>query len=291
MVAARPSDKSYLTRSGLRIHYLDWGNAAATPLVLIHGLRSHAHAWDLVVPELSSDYHILSLDVRGRGDSAWDPLCNYNTPTYVSDVEDLVAALGLQRMVLMGHSMGGAITILYASTHPDQVTGAVIVDSGPQGETPTPGSQRITREVETTPVTFPSWDQAKAFLRQQRPTASEESMRIRLQNTLKELPDGTVTWRYDHRGLLEARRNPGPRVDMWPYVRGIRCPTLIVRGGRSDVFMAETAQQMVQAMPHATWVEIPNAGHPVWDDNLTDFNREVARFLRGLVRQGIARAS
>ena len=290
---ATPADMFYTTRSGLRIHYLDWGNAGVTPLILIHGLRAHAHTWDLVVPELINDYHVLALDVRGRGDSDWDPQYNYNTATYVSDVEDLVHEQGFEQVVLMGHSMGGSISMVYASTHPDRVTGAVIVDSGPQDETPTPGSQRIGREVETTPISFSSWDDAKAFLREQRPNASEESMRIRVQNTLKELPDGTVTWRYDPRCLQEVRRNPelSQRVDMWPHVRAIRCPTLIVRGGRSDVFMAETAQQMVEVMANGRWTEVPDAGHPVWDDNLDGFNREVSAFLKGLVKQGSASRS
>ena len=73
---------------------------------------------------------------------------------------------------------------------------------------------------------------------------------------------------------------------MWPHVRAIRCPALIVRGGHSDVFMADTAQQMVEVMANGRWVEVPDAGHPVWDDNLGDFNREVSIFLKGLIKQG-----
>ncbi|MBI4311941.1 MAG: alpha/beta hydrolase [Chloroflexi bacterium] len=278
-----PMDGFYLTRDGLRIHYLDWGNPNAMPLVLIHGLRAYAHTWDLVAQELRNDFHVIAVDVRGRGDSDWDPNHNYFTATYCMDVEDLVSYLEIKKLAIIGHSMGGATAILYAGRYPDRLSAAVIVDAGPAAEPPTPGIVRIGNELSTTPATFRSWDDAANFLRAQRPTASEESMRIRLRASLKQLPDGAVTWKYDLRGLQEARGNPAGRIDLWPYLRAIKCPTLIVRGARSDVFLPPMAQRMVATMASARLVEVSNAGHPVWDDNLAGFNREVKAFLSRLL--------
>lgn len=278
--ASVPESRFYTTRDGLGIHYLDWGNEGAVPLILIHGLRAYANTWDLVAEELRDLFHIIAVDVRGRGNSDWDPNHSYFTATYCNDVEDLVEHLRLQRVTLMGHSMGGATAILYASQFPDKIAAAVVVDAGPATDPPAPGIERIGKELTTTPVSFQSWEEARGFLRRQRPAASEESMDIRVRSSLKELPGGEVTWKYDLRGLQEARNNPAGRIDLWPHVRSMQCPTLLVRGARSDVYLPDVAQRMVESMANASLVEVANAGHPVWDDNLGDFNRAARGFLK-----------
>src|SRR5438445_4832107 len=121
------SDK-FVTVNGLRIHYLEWDNPGAPILIMLHGLRSYAHVWDGVARPLADGYHILALDQRGRGDSDWSPDASYSTEAYVSDLEQLVQSLGLNRFILIGHSMGGANTIVFTARHPDQVIAAVIED-------------------------------------------------------------------------------------------------------------------------------------------------------------------
>ena len=89
---ATVSDK-FATVNGLRIHYLEWENPAAPTIVMLHGLRSYAHVWGPVARPLADGYHILAIDQRGRGDSAWSPDAAYNTEAYVSDLEQLVDQL------------------------------------------------------------------------------------------------------------------------------------------------------------------------------------------------------
>jgi len=160
----------FITVNGLRLHYLDWGNERATPVVLLHGLRGFAHTWDPVARPLADRFHLLALDQRGRGESEWAPEAEYNTDAYVSDIEGFVDQLGLRQFVLVGHSMGGANTLAYTSKHPDRVKAAVIEDVGP-GSLDSPGSARIAREMEATPVRFSSWAEAEAFCRKERPGA------------------------------------------------------------------------------------------------------------------------
>ena len=269
------------TVNGLRIHYLDWGDQKAMPMVLLHGLRSFAHDWDGVSQEFSDRYRVIAFDHRGRGNSDWDPELRYHTQSYVSDLEQLVDQLGLDRFVLIGHSMGGANTMVYASQHPDRVAAAVIEDMGPRSAVQSTGSNRIATELENTPMEFASWAEAEAMWRKQRPLISEEAMRLRLENTLKELPGGKVTWKYDLQGIMKVMQDPDParQVDLWPHVRGLQCPTLVLRGAMSDVLSGETAEEMAKANPNVRWTEVPNATHYVHDDNLEFFNQEVSRFL------------
>lgn len=272
------ADKS-LTVNGLRIHYLDWGNQGAAPLILLHGLRSYAHSWDGVAREFAGRYHVMAIDQRGRGESDWSPNAEYHTEAYVSDLEELISQIGLKRFVLMGHSMGGTNTIVYASRHPDQIRGAIVVDMGPAplSAPGNPGSSRTAQELENTPVAFDSWGEARAFYRRERPTWAEGAYPL----PMKETADGKVTWQYDLQGIREARRRGSPSgpIDLWPHVRNLRCPTLVLRGAISDVLAAETCRAMQKANSNLQWVEVPAAGHTLYIDNLSYFNQEVSRFL------------
>ena len=102
----KPQDKT-VNANGLNIHYLDWGNPTATPMVLLHGLRGHAHSWDDISAAFCQDFHVMALDQRGRGETDWAKDGNYTTEAYVADLEGFCGALGLDSFVLVGHSMGG----------------------------------------------------------------------------------------------------------------------------------------------------------------------------------------
>lgn len=274
----------FIKVNGLRIHYADWGNDRAQPMIMLHGLRSFARVWDGVAHALCDRYHILALDQRGRGDSDWAPDGNYFTEAYVSDLEQFVGQLRLDRCILVGHSMGGANTIVYAARHPEKVAAAVIEDMGPRAANPSQGMMRIGQELDETPKEFRSWAEAEAFWRNQRPLISQEAMQVRLQATLKQPPDGKIVWKYDLEGIKKARLNTDParQVDLWPHVRNLKCPTLVVRGGLSDILSRETAEAMAKDNPNLRWVEVPKATHSVHEDNLEGFNQEVGRFLNGL---------
>jgi esterase len=271
----------FVNVNGLRLHYLEWGTAASPAIILLHGLRGSAHTWDLVAEPLSDRFHLLALDQRGRGESDWAPDTTYTRDTYVADVEQLAAQLGLARFVLIGHSMGGANALAYAAGHPDQIKAAVIEDMGPSTSPPQPGTARIGRELDAAPASFRSWSEAEAYTRELRPGTSEEGIRTAVQNSFKQNADGTVTWKYDLAGIRSARRlaSGQPPADLWPFVRGLRCPTLVLHGEKSDILAAETARAMCDANPLIRWADIAGARHFVHDDNIADYNRELQRFL------------
>ena len=289
MITQAEVHDGFVKVNGLRIHYVDWGNEAAQPLIMLHGLRSFAHNWDRVAEAFRDRYHVMALDQRGRGDSDWDPEANYYTKSYVSDLAGFIEQLNLKRVILAGHSMGGTNVLVYTSEHPDVVDAVVVEDMGPRGATPTAAGARIAGELGKTPPDFESWAAAEAFLRAERPNIAEDALRLRMANALREQPanslreqsDPRVAWKLDIQGIVRARQkaDASTEVDLWPHVRNLRCPTLVLRGANSDSLAWSTAQEMAAANDNIHAVEVPGATHYVHDDNLDVFVAEVTKLL------------
>ena len=136
----------------LDLHYLEWGDVGAPPVVMVHGLTGNAHAFDNLAPHFASRYHVISVDVRGRGDSGWAEDGDYSNDAYVADLEGLRQALGLERLSLVGTSMGGRISLTYAGTYPDRVERTVLNDIGP--EVDPRGGSRIATGIHDAVTTF-----------------------------------------------------------------------------------------------------------------------------------------
>ena len=274
----KPQDKT-VKANGLNLHYLDWGTAGKPPLVMLHGLRGHAHSWDDVSVALCPDFHVLALDQRGRGDSDWAPGGDYSTPSFVADLHAFIEGLGLDKFILIGHSMGGRISMAFTGQYPDLVEKLVIVDIGPLLDPA--GGDRITREMKAVPEEFDTFEDVVAYMSKQNRFASDEVLRRRLTYATKELPNGKFGWRYDL-AIREQRRQGtgGPPADLWPAVRNITCPTLVVRGAETDTLGAEMAREMEETLAKGKLVQVDRAGHMVFEDNPDDFIAEVTAFLR-----------
>ena len=273
----QPLDKT-VSANGINLHYLDWGNGSAPPVLLVHGLRGHAHSWDDVSGALCQDYHVLALDQRGRGDSEWAPDGDYSGAAYVADLVSFCGSLRLDSFILVGHSMGGRNSIAFASKHSDQLKKLIIVDIGPTVDPA--GGARITTEMQQVPEEFDSLNAVVEYMSKQNRFASDQVVRRRLQYATRELPNGKIGWRYDL-AIREQRRNgtAPPAEDLWPMLPNISCPTLIVRGKQTDLLPAEVAQRMVATLPDASLVEIDQAGHMVFEDNPEDFIVAVRSWL------------
>ena len=266
-----------LTLNGLRFHYRDWGNASAQPMVCLHGFTSHAHSWDTFAAAMRERYHVLALDQRGHGETDW--ATDYQPARRVEDLEAFVSSLGLERLVLVGLSMGGWTAFSYAAKHPGSVERLVIVDIAP--EIDPRGAQRIANNTRAKDV-FADPEEAVALARALNPRPPEAELRARTLHNLVQRPDGTWTWRYDvalRNGTASVRATPEEAQAMWPLLRKISCPTLLVRGVDSDILSPELAQRMVASIPNCRLVEVPNSGHAVPFDNPTGFVQAVQTFL------------
>lgn len=276
----------FLDVNGLKHRYLEWGAPSATPVVLLHGLRSYAHTWDPIAAALSASYRLIAPDLRGRGESDWDPHQDYYPDRYLADLESLVAQLGLGRFALVGHSLGGTVTYAYAAAHPDQVVAAVVEDIGPGSSTDTAGAERILRELSITPAGFDSLGDVYAYWRSIRPGVSDEALASRVEHTVRPAAGGRWEWRLDMAGIAAARcrSDPARAIDLWACVERLRCPTLVIRGGRSDFLPAETCAELSRRQPLVRWHEIPDAGHYTHDDAPARFLELVTGFLRETLR-------
>ena len=275
----QPKSKN-ITANGINLHYLDWGTEGQPPMVLLHGLRGHANVWEDVALALCNDYHVYSLDQRGRGDTDHAPGGDYSTDAFVADLKGFVDAIGLDKFILFGHSMGGRNSMAFAGQYPDRLERLCIVDIGPRIE-PT-GGNRITEELRNLPPQFDTFEDALAHVQTGNRFASEPVMRRRLAGQSQELPNGKIGWKFDP-AIREQRINgtAAPAADLWPTLERITCPTLLVRGMETDLLTEETARQMVDTLAQGTLAEIQRAGHMVFEDNPADFIAAVKTWLAG----------
>jgi pimeloyl-ACP methyl ester carboxylesterase len=260
--AAPQPTSAFATLNGWRFHFLDWGNEAAPPVLLLHGFTGHARQWDFEARALRSKFHVVALDQRGHGDS--DAAKVYGTLPMVDDLAAFVDDRGFDRVSLVGLSMGGVNAFHYTAQHPDRVERLVLGDIGP--EVAPEGLQRI-RTLVASRDTFASVDDAFEFLASNNPRATEWALRHRVAHNLRALPDGTLTWKYDRalRDGTAARMDVTPD-EQWARWRAIAVPTLVVRGAESDILSVEVAQRMLEEQPNAELVTIDGAGHTVTTD-------------------------
>ena len=275
----QPKSKT-VNANGINIHYLDWGTEGNPPLVMLHGLRGHANVWADVAESLCGEYHVYSMDQRGRGDTDHAPGGDYSSDAFVEDLKGLVDALGLDKFILFGHSMGGRNSMAFGGKYPERLEKLCIVDIGPRIEAT--GGNRITEELRNIPPQFDNFEDALAHVQTGNRFASEPVMRRRLAGQTNVASDGTVSWKFDP-AIREQRINgtAAPAVDLWPALEEIKCPTLVVRGTETDLLTVETAQQMIDTLAQGSLVEIERAGHMVFEDNPSDFIDAVKGWLNG----------
>jgi len=254
----------FININGLRLHYLDFGKRGKPPLICIHGLSGNAHNFDALAPNLIADYHVISIDVRGRGDSQWGPMEEYNQTNYSSDLAALIDQLQFPRVTLIGTSMGGGIAMLYSGGYPQRVERIVLNDVGPEVD-PT-GIKRITDYMSTAPVGFSSLKEVATYFRQNYPVMrvmQEQELIEFVKWAVRPAENGTLRWKMDPaiRNLPRSGTSARP-LDMWvPYAR-ITAPVLVIRGADSDILARATAQRMRAVLPELTTVvEVPAVGH------------------------------
>ena len=272
---AEPQDGE-LTANGLRFHYLDWGNPGKTAILLLHGALQQAHSWDFVALSLCGDYRVLALDARGHGDSQWAPDGDYSLDAHQGDLDGIVDGLGLEQLILVGHSMGGRNAYVFASRHPDMVKGLAIVDTGPQVRPQGQGRIQRFREL---PDELDSYHEFASRVQEYTGRPRKQILGA-LKYIIRQRPDGKWTWKYD-----KLLRSPDyitaswPTERLWECLADIRCPTLIVRGSESDLFDEEVMTRMLQLIPGSASATVPKAGHLVPGDNPVDFVKALRTLL------------
>ena len=274
-----PASSHFVDAGGVRLHYLDYGGeepggVARPTLLCIHGSAANAHWFDFVATDLRADFRVLSLDQRGHGDSEWAADADYTYASYALDLAAVVAALGIDDIVLVGHSMGGMVALAYAATAPRQVGKLVIVDT-----TMKLSAERVSmlRGIGDRPGR--SYASRAAYVENYRlrPAGANEvpgTVRHLAETGCRQFDDGQWRNKFD-RKVYASRVG----IEGLPYWEQINIPSLYIKGELSDRMNPQIAADMYARCPQLQFGEVPAANHHVTLDNPSGFNAVLRQFL------------
>jgi pimeloyl-ACP methyl ester carboxylesterase len=269
------SSTGHFVRAGdLKLHYLDYGTPGLPPMLCIHGGAGHAHWYDFVAPGFNKDYHVLSVDLRGHGDSEPVDPPAYSYSDYAADLDKAVVALGLDQFVLMGHSMGGMVSLVYSATYPGRVAKLVIVDTSMNLP---PERIALMRGVGEKPLRDydDKEDMVSRFkLRPGDSLATPQIVRYVAERGVKEVGG---KWQYKFDRLVYATREPYNAIPLWDK---IKIPALLVKGDRSERISQKIYDAVKARAPQVELVEVSSSDHHITLDNPTGFIEKVRPFLQ-----------
>jgi esterase len=265
----------------MRFHFLEWGHVDSPAIVLLHGGHQSAHSWDLVSLYLAQQYRVLALDQRGHGDSEWARDVSYTNDEMSLDAEAFIAAMGLRRPLLIGHSMGGRNALLLIRRNPSLPRAAVIVDVGP--ELSERGRAAIAGFVQENQ----EFDDLEHFVRNVRrydPYRSREHIERTVKYNMLQRADGKFVSKCDSNPRrLGIVRGSGPSENITlEDAMGFDLPVLVVRGANSSILAPDAAERFADALPRGRLVTVPDCGHNVHGQNTKGFIGALGDFLETL---------
>jgi len=271
----------------LKLQFWDWGQNGKPSLLLVHGGLDHARNWDWVARALREHFHVYAMDLRGHGNSAWAPGALYSIAEHVLDLSALADVIADFPIYLIGHSLGGILTLLYSGIYPDRVRKTVSIEGlglpiTHRVHKPAPerfGSwiANVRQAERREPRSYPNLESAVARMKEANPRLSDEVARHLTLHGTNWNSDGSLIWKFDN----YARIFPpyGHHLEDFRTVLGeIACPVLLFWGMESWAQDPETDGRASLIKNHRL-VKVPGAGHWVHHDRLDLFLHETERFL------------
>ena len=284
-----PTSHSYVSQR-LKLHYDDWGNRDAPPLLLLHGGRDHSRNWDWTARALRNDWHIIAPDWRGHGDSQWSADGEYKMLTYIYDLAQLIHQQKLAPVTIVAHSMGGSIALRYAGLYPESVRRIVAIE----GLGPSPKmlaerqaidfAQRTRDWIEKkraasarTPRRYASIDDCLQRMREENRHLSEEQARHLTIHGVNQNEDGTFGWKFDpYLNIWGDSDMTQEQVEtLWSR---ITAPALLMYGANSWASNPETDGR-IRHFNTARVTVYENAGHWLHHDQFDRFIADLNAFL------------
>lgn len=252
----------------------DWGGGGAR-ILLAHGMAAHTGWWDPVVRRWHGVLHAVAVDFRGHGDSGRIADGNYSPEAWVEDLESVRRALGWERFILCGHSMGARIVLQYAALHPERLRGVVAVDFLAELRADKPS--RFARARNRPQPVYATPDAVADRFRLEPDGTSLDAAALRAlgRESLVQTPGGW-TWKFDWRAL-GVRYEP-----IWPLLKDVRAPALIARGEHSTIMSREELARVVRGLPDGRALEVPGAHHHVPLDQPAALAAAIAEFAAAL---------
>ncbi len=263
-----PQRDEYLIADDTTLHIIEWGDSG-TPIICIHGLTANAFCYQPIADELANEHRVIAYDLRGRGDSD-KPEDGYSVPIHAADLAELIDELGLQRPIIIGHSLGALIALYFAAHHPDKLSKLVLIDAGgplpwntPAEQpawlsasisrlgTPVPSFKEYTDRLKMLPMLGPYWN---------------EYVDIYFQHDVLTESDGSVVAKAYREGIIEEglRFAEAQPELQWAHVQ---IPTLLLRAGHglfsdNDQLLPEaTAAAIQQGIADCRFINYPQLNH------------------------------
>lgn len=286
---AGPVSHSFISQR-LRLHYVDWGNPDAPPLILQHGGRDHCRSWDWVAEAFRRDWHVLAPDLRGHGDSAWSPDGDYSNDAFVYDFAQFVHQLGYDQVTIVGHSLGGNITTQFTGLYPAKVRKLVNIEGlGPapallaEREARSRGEQLrdwIANRRQASariPRRYPTLEAAYARMKEENGFLTDEQARHLTVHGASRNEDGTWSWKFDNYLNVWPASQPLPEWthELWS---AITCPMLMFYGTESFASNPEKDSR-IGYFQDARLKVYEHAGHWLHHDQLDRFVADVKGFI------------
>jgi esterase len=272
-------DEYFVEIDGLRLHVQDYGSAGKPPMLCVHGGGANGHWYDFVAHGFTADYHVRAIDLRGHGDSDWDNSDppNYNYSRHAADIHELTEKLDLRDFVLIGHSMGGAISSMYAATYPGRASALIIVDSNL-----IMSPERIASFQAVADRPAREYATQQEFIQNYRvrpggSTARPEALRYIAQHSGRRFDDGL--WRHKVDRRTYSNRELYDSLALWDR---IRIPALLMKAACSPRMTLDAIAEIKSRAPQVKMTLVPDADHHITLDNPTGFIRAARDFLAGI---------
>ena len=264
--------------NSVRLAADEWGDPAGPLVLLQHGGGQTRHAWKGAGEALGrAGYHTFALDARGHGDSTWAADGDYGQDVMVADLRALIAHLGGRRPVLVGASMGGGVSLVATGEGHIDAAALVLVDTAPHLEAE--GTQKIQAFMGQKPEGFESLEEVADAIASYQPHRKRSRDLSGLAKNVRLGEDGRYHWHWDPRFRSRHREMDKREARLQNCARHLELPTLLVRGGLSDVLSEAGAQAFLELCPHSEYVNVTDAGHMVAGDRNDIFGNAVISFL------------
>jgi len=285
-----PTSHFYFSQR-LRMHYVDWGNETAPPLLLVHGGRDHCRNWDWVAQRLRDRYHVIAPDLRGHGDSAWAIGGGYDMGAYVYDLAQIIHQKDMSPVTIIAHSLGAGIALNYCGAFPETVAKIIAIEG--LGPSPAVIAEQARRTIEQrirasvadrrensgrAPRRYSSLDDAVKRMAEENPHLSLEQARHLTTYGAHQNEDGTYSWKFDNHARWGGGVGGLTHEDQHRLWRNITAPALLVRGMESWASDPEKDGRIAN-FQKARLLNVEGAGHWVHHDQLDVFMTATEAFL------------